>query len=118
MRWEDAASTWSLPASPSPATMTGINQQGRHKANRHWKERRSGILPLQGARNAHPPRRPLLRRQPAPHRRSFALTLPQFFLQPQAVVLACPVHVHLTAAHGVERAFHPAGADIDVADDA
>ena len=62
--------------------------------------------------------RQLLRRYATDNSRAFALTLPQLFLKPQAMMLARPVQVHLAVAHGVERAFHPDGADIDVPEDA
>src|SRR6478609_11212377 len=45
-------------------------------------------------------------------RRRMALGL--LFLDPERVMLFCPVEIHLAGAHRIERALHPDRADVDV----
>src|SRR5688500_13595931 len=59
---------------------------------------------------------------PTGRRRHLARPVPRvgrnaFGLQPPRMVLARPVQVHLAVAHGIERAFHPKCADVDVPED-
>src|SRR5262245_1961342 len=64
------------------------------------------------ARNSRQSQRPRLLR--GRHLAVLDAALGSLPLQPQAVVLLGPVHVHLSAAHGLEGALHADGADVDV----